>query len=88
MSNYSILQQNTLDGLPSEEAKSIYLRGCSRNERQAFWAACQWEESLKPFLDKFLQMASEPFSGCVPDGLREFFLERHFRTYFPQGRDR
>lgn len=84
MSNYSILQQNTLAGL-SEMAGHLYLKLIDQfeghkspdNERRAFLAACRFEEGCGETLDYTLRHA--PLAN-MDDGtlstLSAFFAER------------
>lgn len=76
MTNLSVLERNTLQGL-SEEAGGIYLRGSSRNEALAFRMACEWQDCIEPFLDALTS---------IPREVVEFIRERQFRRYFPDGR--
>jgi len=76
MTNLSIRQRNTLAGL-TEGAATLYLRGCDRSEPLAFRAACEWQDTLEPFLSVISVMRSDVLA---------FIRERHFRRYFPDGR--
>jgi hypothetical protein len=86
--NLSILQRNTLLGF-SDEAGALYLRGCERCEVTAFWMACEWDERLSAVLRVMVVMAAKPFAAAVDiqAAVVEFAKERHFRSYFPQGRE-
>lgn len=85
MTNLSNLERNTLDGL-SDEAGTLYLRGCGRCESAAFRMACLWDDRVAPFLDVALPVAGRPYGRDVAGDVREFVRERHFRQFFPDGR--
>lgn len=85
MTNLSILQRNMLATM-SQDAQALYLRGCERDE----WVACKmaWEwdrfwERLEPMLRAALKIWS---LTAPPAGLVDYFKERVYRRYFPDGR--
>lgn len=82
--NLSTLQRNMLATM-SDEAGAFYLRGCERDE----WKACQaaWELDRLMLL-KPLILAAVKLHGAESDpGVWEYIKERHFRRYFPDGRN-
>jgi hypothetical protein len=76
MSNLPIIARNTLAGL-TDEAGALYLRGFERDEGRAFRAASEWQDQLAPFLEAVSVMTGDVLA---------FIRERHFRRYFPDGR--
>lgn len=91
MTNLSTLARNTCAGL-SEEAQALYLRGAGRNELKAFWTACEWDDMLSTPIRFMCEAASKVLTDQIshlPDAASEvydFIRERHYRTYFPDGR--
>lgn len=90
MTNLSNLSLNTCAGL-SEEAQALYLRGAGRNELKAFWMADQWND-IHETIQFLCEISSETLTDQMPhlpDAAPEvyaFIRERHYRTYFPDGR--
>lgn len=87
MSNYSILMQNTLDGL-SETAGCLYLKlldvfqgHTKEGERKAFLAACDYEEKFGATLDYILRNMPDAPDDETRATLSQFFSER-FRNNF------
>ena len=78
MSNYSILQQNTLDGF-SESAGILYMKMLDvfqQNEHKAFMAACRYEDKCAGVLDYILRNmpnAPDDETRCI---LSQFFADR------------
>ena len=87
--NYTTLQRNTLDGL-SEGAAALYLKLVDalqghrpgQAERQAFLAACRYEDAAGRVLDRII------LSGCDIDPqshahreLSAFFAERYRHNF-------
>lgn len=88
MSNLTILARNTLLGL-SEEAGVLYMRGSGRDEFKAFRMACEWDDRIEPSLSVIVASAVrvQPLAGDhTGREVLEFIRERHFRRYFPDGR--
>lgn len=95
MSNLPVLALNTLPGL-SEEAGALYLRGADRHELKAFRCACCWDDHIAPVLETLAPFAAAVLAGQKPEltGQAEaashevvaFLRERHFRSFFPDGR--
>ena len=79
--NLPILWQNTCLGL-SDDAQVIYLRGAPRDELKAFKMACEWDDALRPVLNRIFE---DFYQGKHRDAY-EFIRERHYRKYFPDGR--
>lgn len=91
MTNLSILAQNTCAGL-SDEAQELYLRGAGRNELKAFWMACEWDDAISPKLKSMCEASSKVLRDQMPNlpdassEVYNFIRERHYRSYFPDGR--
>lgn len=91
MANLSILARNTCAGL-SDEAQALYLRGSGRNELKAFLMACKWDDVLSGPIRFMCDAASNVLTDQMPNlpntahEVYEFIRERHYRTYFPDGR--
>lgn len=91
MSNYSVLQRNTLDGL-SDMAGILYLKLCdafeahkgAANERKAFLAACRFENGCAETLDHILTRYPG-FAHIALADLRRFFAERWRHNFMPKG---
>jgi hypothetical protein len=98
MSNYTILEQNTLAGFEHDDTKELYLRGAARDEQRAFLMAGTWERQLRPFLGVAVQLAAKVVHDQQPENphlrpcdqvaeeVLTFIRERHFRSHFPDGR--
>jgi len=93
MSNYTILQRNTLDGFEHDDTKALYLRGCHINEIKALYMADQWEKYLRGFkcIVEFAasQHEDNPHSiytkkEDLTEDVMNYLKERHYRSYFPQ----
>lgn len=96
MSNYSILQQNTLLGF-SEGAQHLYLRLCDayqahagqEGERRAFLDACHYEEKVGEVLSYILKMMPiiVPEYGSIGADrpwvrdLERFFADRYLHNF-------
>lgn len=83
MSNYSILQQNTLLGL-GETAGVLYLRLCDqfRDERRAFFEACRFDKRVAGPLDRIWR---SPCFDDMPDHTRQelnVFMAERWRHNF------
>lgn len=101
MSNLSIFEQNIMHAIEgaangdadrTEQAQKIFLRWKDRDILKAERAACEWAESLQPFLDFILPVAAElhtdnPHAVFSPaetaHDVSAFIKERHVRRYFP-----
>lgn len=94
MSSLSVRALNTLSGL-SAEAGALYLRGAVRDELTAYRCAEAWETIAPGLADMALKAASnlceqQPDVSKTPQAIADdvlaFVRERHFRSYFPDGR--
>lgn len=83
MTNYSCLQQNTLDGL-SETAGCLYLKLCDvfqGDERRALFAACRYEDRLGGTLDFILRTMPNAPTPETRAMLSQFFSERYRHNF-------
>lgn len=94
MSNLTVLEQNTLSGFEYEDTQELYLRGAQRDEIKAFLMADQWEKYLRNLkgiilFDTSLQKGNPHITKTpqeTADEVMDFIKERHYRSYFPDGR--
>lgn len=92
MSNYTILEENTLLCFEHEDTKAFYLRGSQSNEIKAFYMAYKWQDYLRELKPILLFAANlhknnshiVKTSEAVANEVLDFIKERHFRSYFPQ----
>jgi hypothetical protein len=71
MSNYTILERNTLDGFEHEDTKALYLRGSQKNEGRAFDMAWKWEHRLRPFFT-----GSRPYLENIVDQIKNGWVDK------------
>jgi hypothetical protein len=85
MSNYTILEQNIMAGIATEEGKELFLR---RKERDILKAEkCAWEwDRVSGFMSNIRQFLEETYGHKPISEVMEFMKERQFRRFFPQGR--
>lgn len=78
MSNYSILQKNTLDGF-SESAGILYLKMLDvfqQNERKSFLVACRYEDKCAGVLDYIMRNMPNAPDAETRQSLSQFFAKR------------
>lgn len=81
MSNLTILERNTVAGFEHDDTQELYLRGTQKDELKAFKCACEWQDSLRPFMEWVKYLAFYPDSAV--EEVIDFMRERQFRRYFP-----
>lgn len=81
MSNYSVLQHNTMHGF-SETASVLYLDLVDKLqcEKKAFFAACKYEEKLGILLEKLFTSYFE-LDKEVLIQLSTFFAKRYMHNF-------
>jgi hypothetical protein len=84
--NYTILEQNILFGIATEEGKEIFLRGKDRDILKAEKCAWEWD-IVYGFMSDTRTLLEKLYSGKAVGEIMEFMKERQFRRYFPQGRN-
>jgi len=76
MSNYTILQQNTLVCFREcDESAAMYLEYSAKNEKRAFLMALKWRDYRETF-KTFLGFAGD--TGSVYEFLKTRFINMHF----------
>ena len=92
MSNYTILELNTMAGFEFNDTKELYLRGSQKDELKAFWMAHKWERYLRN-IGGLIEFAASQHCGNphvnkpakgITDEVLEFIKNRHYYSYFPQ----
>lgn len=79
--NYSILEQNVLDSLETEEAKAFFMKKCER-PREEDWYRYKAEEEARvlDFIDPLVDLAAKPlgegFDAAKKKDLMKFFRAR------------
>ena len=90
MSNYSILQQNTLAGL-SETAQCLYLKllgvfqGHTKDgERKALFAASRYDDRFGDVIDYIMRNCPNKPDDKTRQSLSAFFAERWRNNFMPK----
>jgi hypothetical protein len=85
MNNLSVLQRNIIHALDNPIAEKQFLRACDKADVLAAERFGFEVKVLVDILDVMLPMAAKVSAVCdeVPNGLLQFFLDRHWFWRFP-----